>query len=1349
MSLHGANLVNADDGCGSPKIGSASRLNAIKHGLTAKTPVLPGEDPEALQAKIDRYKTGYETRDEVEHDLAEMAAMAFWQAKRANRLQVTKVTRDIVTRPQADTLRAALDVVGLGKRLLFDRRGPEALYPSGDEYENGQPRTSSSKEAEDPHDPEKIVLQLEATRDGRRWLLKRFGELREPLENESESGWISCQKFRCVRLLGKQPLDAIHDKEVALVFLASHALSPNYGDAFHELRCEIHENQEENTMAELARAELEAITPADAATGRAALLAIVDKAIERLRRLEAEHGEVADFVDEIDTDMPSDQGMKSVEQLQRHMGSCNRLMLRNLDTIDRRHRYEAEGWGTTRKERESRKDKVRRTKASMYSLLVLDEHGTVREAVDYDGNVEEGLARYKAKHGRQLYEHMLAERQGEHCDAEHRNEGREGHADEGFVVRGVRNLDVVGLVADDSLLLMGKEEKANIQNETDPASVMVDRGERGSPNLVGADGRSGRAEEGDAFGAPGSERTEEEDGGGEEETFGHGDGGVRDPRRTEGVAERQGEHCDAEHRNEGREGHADEGFVVRGVRNLDVVGLVADDSLLLMGKEEKANIQNETDPASVIVDGGQGVGPDEAGADGRSGRAEGGDAFGAPGSERTEEEDGGGEEETFGHGDGGVRDPRRTEGAAERQAEHCDAEHRNEGREGHADEGFVVRGKRDLDVVGLVADDSLLLTGKEEKANIQNETDPASVMADRGERGSPNLVGADGRSGRAEEGDAFGAPGSERTEEEDGGGEEETFGHGENVVGADGRSGRAEGGDAFGAPGSERTEEEDGGGEEETFGHGDGGVRDPRRTEGAAERQAEHCDAEHRNEGREGHADEGFVVRGKRDLDVVGLVADDSLLLTGKEEKANIQNETDPASVMADRGERGSPNLVGADGRSGRAEEGDAFGAPGSERTEEEDGGGEEETFGHGDGGVRDPRRTEGAAERQGEHCDAVHRNEGREGHADEGFVVRGVRDLDVVGLVADESLSLTGKEEKTNIQNETDPASVIVDRGQGGGPDEAGAEGRSGRAEGGDAFGAPGSERTEEEDGGGEEETFGHGENVVGADGRSGRAEGGDAFGAPGSERTEEEDGGGEEETFGHGDGGVRDPRRTEGAAERQAEHCDAVHRNEGREGHADEGFVVRGKRDLDVVGLVAGDSLLLMGKEQKANIQNETDPASMMADRGERGSPNVVGADGRSGREEGGDAFGAPGSERTEEEDGGGEEETFGHGDGGVRDPRRTEGAAERQGENCGQGAPQVVRSGAGREQVVASENQPEWRRVQTERRRREWMRRRAAKEGGGREHASPGEQRVTNGGAAPAEAGTAMESQDARGP
>ncbi len=505
MSLQCATVAGGDDRCAPTRNGS--RFNAIKHGLTAKTPVLPGEDPAALQAKIDAYKAGYGTRNEVENDLAEMAAMAFWQAQRANRLEVTKVTRDIVTRPQADAVRATLDVVGLGKRLLFDRRGPEQLYPSGNGYENGQPRTSSSGEAEDPHDPEKIVLLLESTRDGRRWLLKRFGELRKPLENESESGWISCQKFACIRLLGKQPLDAVRDAEVALVFLASHAVFPNYLDAFEELRCEIHENQVENVMGELARAELEAITPADEAAGRAALLAIVDKAVERLWRLEAEHAEVADFVEEIDTNIPSDQGMKAVEGIKRHLGSCNRLMLRNLDAIDKRRRNEADGWGMLRAERERRKQEARRGKATLDSPLILDEHGTVREAFAYDGNVEEGLARYKAKIGRQPCEYDMPAPEDIDRGSKHvipdfarwvaRERGTAGeHSGTEPMERvthdgGKTNLEVGASADIDAgttggqpsgivpLSLSGKEEGEKIQNEIDGSRMEREGGEGG------------------------------------------------------------------------------------------------------------------------------------------------------------------------------------------------------------------------------------------------------------------------------------------------------------------------------------------------------------------------------------------------------------------------------------------------------------------------------------------------------------------------------------------------------------------------------------------------------------------------------------------------------------------------------------------------------------------------------------------------------------------------------------------------------------------------------------------------------------------------------------------------------
>ncbi len=142
--------------------GKGSRFNAVKHGLTAKTPVLPGEDPAELQAKIDAYTTCHHVRNQAEADLAKLAAMACWRAERANRLEVNRVTGDIVRRSRADTARETLVAQALGDRLLFDRRGPSQLYPSRD-YEHKEPRTSDSGVADDPDKPRRLVIQLEAS----------------------------------------------------------------------------------------------------------------------------------------------------------------------------------------------------------------------------------------------------------------------------------------------------------------------------------------------------------------------------------------------------------------------------------------------------------------------------------------------------------------------------------------------------------------------------------------------------------------------------------------------------------------------------------------------------------------------------------------------------------------------------------------------------------------------------------------------------------------------------------------------------------------------------------------------------------------------------------------------------------------------------------------------------------------------------------------------------------------------------------------------------------------------------------------------------------------------------------
>ncbi len=602
--------------------GKGSRFNAVKHGLTAKTPVLPGEDPAELQAKIDEYTRSHQVRNQAEADLAKLAAMACWRAERANRLEVNRVTGDIVRRSRAHAAQETLAAEGLGDRLLFDRRGPSQLYPSRD-YEHKEPRTSDSGVADDPDKPRRLVIQLEATRAGRRWLLDRLDEVRKPID--SGEGWLSCQKLKAIRLLGKQPLDALFDREAALVFLASHAIRPAFKSAFRELRCEIHYDRVKFHEGQLSRPELRSLTPANAAAGRAVLLAIIDQAIERLWRLEAEHGEGDEILEMVETNAVSDAEAKNVGQIQRHLESSNRLVIRNLETIKRWHRWEDDGWGKARREREKLREQARR--GHMHDLrFVLDERGTVRDAQGYDGDLEAGLARWKAERGRQPCEDPYDRAAGAGGESytrgipsdvsakpeQWRSQGqaeastdrprdsaaRDGNDQEGpgatqaveATDDGALNQDAVaaaesrdgatdlgqaGLNDFVPLTLTGQEPATNIQNEIDGLEMDGDGGEKGAGDRVGG---------ADDLGACESAGTDLGDDGGQEETCGRGDGGVGDPRRTAT--------------------HADDG-----------------------GQEETC------------------------------GRGDGG--VGDPRRTATHA-DGGGQEETCGRGDGGVRVPRRT-----------------------------------------------------------------------------------------------------------------------------------------------------------------------------------------------------------------------------------------------------------------------------------------------------------------------------------------------------------------------------------------------------------------------------------------------------------------------------------------------------------------------------------------------------------------------------------------------------------------------------------------------------------------------------------------------------------------
>lgn len=66
---------------------AASKLNALKHGLTSSQVVLKSEDPAAYQALRDGFIQTYAPANEVEAMLVEQLSVSWWKLQRAQRIE--------------------------------------------------------------------------------------------------------------------------------------------------------------------------------------------------------------------------------------------------------------------------------------------------------------------------------------------------------------------------------------------------------------------------------------------------------------------------------------------------------------------------------------------------------------------------------------------------------------------------------------------------------------------------------------------------------------------------------------------------------------------------------------------------------------------------------------------------------------------------------------------------------------------------------------------------------------------------------------------------------------------------------------------------------------------------------------------------------------------------------------------------------------------------------------------------------------------------------------------------------------------------------------------------------------
>ena len=138
-----------------------SKYNALKHGLRAKTVVLPGEDPAEFDARLEDWITAMRPRNPMESELVRRAVTLTWQLDRLGHTELAVLGKG--SAPAREAQRRELNQLGVD--LLRPPSGvPDDLY-SG--WSDGLELASPSPVPAGPTDPVAQVLrQVQATLAG-------------------------------------------------------------------------------------------------------------------------------------------------------------------------------------------------------------------------------------------------------------------------------------------------------------------------------------------------------------------------------------------------------------------------------------------------------------------------------------------------------------------------------------------------------------------------------------------------------------------------------------------------------------------------------------------------------------------------------------------------------------------------------------------------------------------------------------------------------------------------------------------------------------------------------------------------------------------------------------------------------------------------------------------------------------------------------------------------------------------------------------------------------------------------------------------------------------------------------
>ena len=289
-----------------------SRHNAAKHGLTARSGLLPGEDAEEFGALQQMLIGRFKPCNDTELTLVERIAIDIWTSDRAAQAASKRLAERLRHGPLEQTKAEKDEAIELGGRLFWQPSFPLPITRRFQVGELTEPPCADN--AIHPHHPARICLRLEQTVAGCDWLLDRWRELSHRLN--VDHFWLTSDAFHMVRLLGKHAINMADNLEVARVILASLTLlgapaggperaSYDWKSAMIRMLMTFDAEQDGGDLAaasehcpafarRLAELPLASLAPADGPRARQWLSAVIKRELGRIGLIRETLAEIAD-----------------------------------------------------------------------------------------------------------------------------------------------------------------------------------------------------------------------------------------------------------------------------------------------------------------------------------------------------------------------------------------------------------------------------------------------------------------------------------------------------------------------------------------------------------------------------------------------------------------------------------------------------------------------------------------------------------------------------------------------------------------------------------------------------------------------------------------------------------------------------------------------------------------------------------------------------------------------------------------------------------------------------------------------------------------------------------------------